>query len=122
LNLAAETPPPLPSTGLGPMGLEVAGVLFLILGIILAGFWLLRRYGPKTGLGVFQRGGLAVEGHLGLGPKRSLVVVRFLNTRLVLGVTESSITLLKEVDLDHADPGKDFAKTMEKEGGPGRPG
>jgi len=86
--------------------------LLLILAIILLGFWMLRRFGPKIGLGPAGRGGLLrLMGQLALGPRKSVVVVRFLNKDLVLGVTDQTITLLTEVPSDHDSP-KAFADTL----------
>ena len=56
-----------------------------------------------------------------LGPRRGVAVVRFLNKRLVLGVTDHSINLLHEVDDDDDRDGpQSFQKTMDKadQGGP----
>ncbi len=53
---------------------------------------------------------------MALGPKKSLVVVRFLNKRVLLGVTDQQITMLTELptDEDHtahlASPEADGAK------------
>lgn len=113
----------LPQTG-GMTGqiLYMAGMLSLLIAVLLAGFWALRRFGRRAGLGLFGSGQLKVEGAVGLGPKKSVVVVRFLNKRLVLGVTDASINLLTEMDTDDEDARKDFGKTLEtaraKDGAP----
>jgi flagellar protein FliO/FliZ len=86
----------------------LAGV-FLILAILVAGFWLVKRYGSRAGLRMFGRGDLQLEGTLSLGAKRSVVVVRFLNKRLVLGVTDANINLLTELD----DHDQDFDQALE---------
>jgi flagellar protein FliO/FliZ len=108
---ANSTMPPLPGSDLGSMGVSMAGALFLVLGLLFAGYWLLRRLGPKAGLGAFRRSGLSLEGQLGLGPRKSVVVVRFLNRLMVLGVSDTQITLLTEVRDDH-EPSTDDAKTF----------
>lgn len=103
---------PLPGTeyGLAGVALKMGLTLAVLLGVIFAAFWLLRRYGPKIGLGPGGRGGmLRLMDHLAVGPKKSVVVVRFLNKDLVLGVTDHSITRLAEVD--HA-PTADFADAL----------
>ncbi len=61
----------------------------------------LKRFTP-SGLSNLKQNKLKVLGSLSLGPKKSIVVVRFLNSLLIIGVTESNISLLKEVDLNHA--------------------
>ncbi len=103
---------PLPAVeyGLTGVALKMGLTLAVLLGVIFAAFWLLKRYGPKIGLGPGGRGGnLRLTDHLSVGPKKSVVVVRFLNKDLVLGVTEHSITRLAEVD--HA-ANADFADTL----------
>ena len=80
--------------------LKVAGSLLLLLGLILLLFFFLRRYGPKAGLAL-PGSQFKIEGQLSLGPKKSLVLVRFLNKLLLIGVTESHINLLQEVEADH---------------------
>lgn len=104
--------PPTPTYG-GEM-LKVLGMLCLILGVMFAGFWLLKRFGRRAGLGVFGGSGLKVEGQLALGPKKQVFVVRFLNKRLVLGVTDTSINLLTETEAEDDDPAKDFSRSLDK--------
>ncbi len=105
----------LPAPDMGAEWFKMMGGLLLLLGVLLVAYWLLKRYGPKAGLAMFKRGGLSVEGQLALGPRRSVVVVRFLNKLMVLGVTENAINLLTEVDDPH-DPASrtDFPQTLEK--------
>ena len=80
----------------------VIGTMLLLVGLLVLGLYLLKRLGPKAGLTSLSRGELKLEGQLPLGPKRSVAVVRFLNKRMVLGVTEAHITLLTELDDSHA--------------------
>lgn len=107
----------LPGPDLGAAWWNMTGGLVLLLGILLVAYWLLKRYGPKAGLSMFKRGGLTLEGQLALGPRRSIVLVRFLNKVMVLGVTENQINLLTEVDDQH-DPAsrKDFSQTLQDAG------
>ena len=86
----------------GLAGLKVAGALCLLLGIIFVGLYLLKRFGPRAGLNLSTNGQLKVAGQVNLGPKKKLVMVRFLNKILLLGVTESSINVLSEAEADHA--------------------
>ena len=107
---------PVPELGLASAAVQMAVALVLILAFILAAFWLLRRYGPKFGLGPGARGGLLrLVSHLALGPRKSVVVVQFLNRQLVLGVTDQTITLLTEVTTTH-EPDRDFAATLSRAG------
>jgi flagellar protein FliO/FliZ len=108
----AAVPSALPAAGAADFGLagtavHMALALLFILLLIFAAYWLLRRFGPKIGLGPAGRGGmLRLMAHLSLGPRKSIVVVRFLHKDLVLGVTDQSITLLTEemADDDHDSP------------------
>jgi len=102
-----------PSTGLGGAAIQMAIAMLLILGVILLAFWMLKRFGPRLGLGGRAAAhGLRFEGQLALGPKKSIMVVRFLNKLLVLGVTDQSINLLTEVDQSHET--HEFESTLDK--------
>jgi flagellar protein FliO/FliZ len=110
--LPDPTAAPLPAVDYGFTGiaLKMGLTLAVLLAVIYAAFWLLKRYGPKIGLGPGGRGGrLRLTDHLAVGPRKAVVVVRFLNKDLVLGVTEQSITLLTEAE--HA-AAPDFADTL----------
>ncbi|MHC1791095.1 flagellar biosynthetic protein FliO [Solidesulfovibrio sp.] len=105
---------PLPPTdyGLTGVALKMGLTLLVILAFIFAAFWLLKRYGPKFGIGPTGRGGkLRLIDHLPVGPRKSIVVVRFLNKDMVLGITEQSITFLSEANADDA-AAPDFADTL----------
>jgi flagellar protein FliO/FliZ len=71
------------------MGLAL---LFAMLGL----FWLGARYLKNKGALRFYglNAGLRVESRLPLGPKKNLLVVKYRDKRLLLGVTEQRITLL----------------------------
>ena len=73
------------------------GALFLILAALWGVVWFLRRRGSLPGLGGLPRDSFSVEAQLALSPKKKIILVRFLNSRLLLGVTDQQITLLKEV-------------------------
>ena len=95
---------------------QALGVLFLVLGALWAALWLLRRSGRFAGLpraGSLPRDGLYLEGNLSLGPRKGLMVVRFLNKRLLLGITEQHITLLTETDPNDV-PSPSAAATFKK--------
>lgn len=84
---------------------QAIGTLFLLLALLWAAVWAVRKYGkfnfiPKPG--AFPREALRLEAQLPLGPRKGLMVVRFLNKRLLLGVTDHQITLLTE-SADHHD-------------------
>ena len=97
--------------GLTAVALKMGLTLAVLLGVIYAAFWLLRRYGPKIGLGPGGRGGMVrLIDHVSVGPKKSVVVVRFLNKDILLGVTDHAITRLAETEHDAAKT--DFADAL----------
>ena len=116
-----------PNADLGGVAVQMAVALLLILFVILLAYWILKRYGPKFGFRHSARAhGLRVEGYLALGPRKNIMVVRFLNKLLVLGVTDQSINLLTEADA--SDEHKDFQAALDHAGrdaggsGPSGPG
>ena len=86
---------------------QALAILFLIVALLFIALWFLKRRG---GIKLLTRqGDLSLESRLTLGPKKSLVVVRFLNKRVLLGVTDQQITMLTELPTDedetaHPDP------------------
>ncbi|MBG0777838.1 MAG: flagellar biosynthetic protein FliO [Desulfovibrionaceae bacterium] len=92
---------------------QALGGVFLLLALLVAGFWALRRFGPRAGLGGATRSGLKLEGQIALGPKKHVAVVRFLNKRLVLGVTDSHINLLTELEDNYDEASREFSKAMD---------
>lgn len=100
--------------GLGLATLKMAAALLLILGLIFLALNLLKRYGLTARLQGRHSGILRVEERVPLGPRKQLVVVRFLNKLLVLGVTDSGINLIAEHQSDHeAIP--DFQTALDQE-------
>ncbi len=110
-----------PSSGWGSY-FQAIGILLLILGALYMGLWAMKRYGKLRGLGgKLGRQGLAVEGQFHLGPKKTLVVVRFLNKRLLLGVTDHQINLITEMEADDdathtSDTSADFSSVLDEAG------
>ncbi len=95
---------------------QAIGTLLILLALLWGVVWLVRRYGrfnflPKPG--AFPRDGLRLESQLPLGPRKGLMVVRFLNKRLLLGVTDHQITLLKETSDDEDTNNMEFKDVME---------
>lgn len=101
-----QTAAPIPEYGWGGY-LQGVGLMFALLAALLVAFVLFKRYAARAGLGGLTKGSLKLEAQLGLGAKKSVVVVRFLNTRLVLGVTDTQINLLTRMDHDDASPAQD---------------
>lgn len=81
---------------------QALAFLFFIVAALFAALWYLKQ---KGGLGLLTRhGDLVIESRLPMGPKKFLVVVRFLNKKLLLGVTDQRITMLMELPTDEDDP------------------
>lgn len=96
---------------------QALAILCLLLGILWVGVWLLRRYGrfnfiPRPGN--LPRDALMMEAQMPLGPRKGLMVVRFMNRRLLLGVTEQQIILLTEERPDHETSHQDFQHLLEQ--------
>lgn len=101
---------------------QAIGTLFLLLALLWGAVWAVRKYGkfnfiPKPG--AFPRNCLRLEAQLPLGPRKGLMVVRFLNKRLLLGVTDHQITLLTE-SAEHHDQSnnaefKDFFEAEQRQ-------
>lgn len=78
---------------------QALGVLCFLLALLWFGVWLIRKYGKFNFLprpGSLPKDALMMEAQMPLGPKKGLMVVRFMNRRLLLGVTEHKISLLAE--------------------------
>lgn len=110
------------STGLGESSFswssyaQAVGILFLLVAILWLVVWLVRRFGKFNFLprpGALPKGALVMEAQLPLGPRKGLMVVRFLNRRLLLGVTDQHITLLTEEQAQHEPQDKSFQQVME---------
>ncbi len=77
---------------------QALAVLFLIVGLLWLVLWYVKR---KGGFKILtMQGDLTLESRMALGPKKSLIVVRFLNKRVLLGVTDQQITMLTELPTD----------------------
>ncbi|MFP4324390.1 MAG: flagellar biosynthetic protein FliO [Desulfonatronovibrio sp.] len=99
------------SLSMGLAGVKMASALFILLGLLFLGFYLLKRYGHKAGFGPGANNRLKLMGMLNIGPKKSIVVVRFLNKDLVLGVTDSQINLLTETQVNDQNE-QEFSRVL----------
>jgi flagellar protein FliO/FliZ len=91
------------------------GALCLILGALWGVLWLMRRSGKFRFMpshNTFPREALRIEAQIPLGPRRGLMVVRFLNKRLLLGLSDQQINLLSEAEYD-GQATADFSKVLE---------
>jgi flagellar protein FliO/FliZ len=89
---AAEPAPPPAVSALSTGSLaQVVLALILVLGVIVAFAWLLRRFVPGQ---VLSGGVLRVVGGVMVGPRERLVVVEVGETWLLLGVAANQVTLV----------------------------
>ena len=96
---------------------QAVGILFLLVALLWLVVWLVRRFGKFNFLprpGALPKGALVMEAQLPLGPRKGLMVVRFLNRRLLLGVTDQQITLLTEEQAQHEPENADFKQIMDE--------
>lgn len=101
---------------------QAIGILFLLLAALWFAVWCIRRYGKFNFLprpGALPKDSLIMEAQLPLGPKKGLMVVRFLDKRLLLGVTEHQITLLTEEKAQNEPPVRSFQGLMDEMGAAG---
>ena len=75
--------------------LRALAALALVLGLIVLTGWLLRRQAARRGAGA-----LAVEDRLALARGVQLVVVNAHGRRLLMGVSETSVQLLTDLEID----------------------
>ncbi|MDM4770766.1 flagellar biosynthetic protein FliO [Solimonas sp. SE-A11] len=88
-------------SGTGSSLASMAGSLVVVLALIFAFAWLMRRV---QGLRPTRGDSLRVEGGLQLGAKERLVIVQAGDTRLLLGVTAGGISLLHRLGDAPAEP------------------
>jgi flagellar protein FliO/FliZ len=91
---AASTSAPVASTAGSVFSMIVA--LALVLGLIMAIAWLLKRFAPSIVPANHSR--LRVVASLSVGQKERVVVVQAGEQQLVLGVTAQSINLLEKLE------------------------
>lgn len=80
------------------------------LGVVLALLWYLQRRLSKGSLRTRKTNPVVVVGRQTIGPKASVVVVDVEGSRLVLGVTDGSITMLQSAE---APPVVDFEESLD---------
>lgn len=105
--------PEIPAFSWGSYFQAIGIMLFLLLV-----FWYVLKIVKKVGNGRFlpnqkllPKDSMYLEGQLPLGPGKTLVVVRVLNERLVLGITEKNINLLTKTGMYHEET---FDELMQK--------
>lgn len=116
-NIATATPAQLGDTAFSWSGyIQAVGVMCLLLAALWFAVWALRRYGRFNFLprpGSLPRDSLVMEMQMPLGPRKGLMVVRFMNRRLLLGITEHQISLITEDNSQNARRESDFQNILE---------
>lgn len=89
--------------------------MLLVLGLILAIAWLLKRSGRfQTGAG----GGLRILGGLSMGARERVVLIQAGETQLLLGVAPGRVQTLHVLDQplqpQHVAPGSGFAEQLSR--------
>lgn len=93
--------------------IQAIGILLLLLAVLYGMLWFVKKIGMNKGFRG-KKGSqvtLDVEERFHIAPKKQLVVVRFLNKRLLLGVTDHQINLLSETEAE--DDSSDSSSTEE---------
>ena len=99
-NIATESASQLGQPAFSWSGyMQALGIMCVLLAGLWFAVWAIRRWGKFNFLprpGSLPRDSLLMEAQMPLGPRKGLMVVRFMDRRLLLGVTEHQITLLTE--------------------------
>ena len=95
-----ETPAPPPPLKLerGNLYGRLLGNMMVVLGLIVLLAWLARKYLPGRLKGLAQGQHVRLIQNLPLGPKRAVSLVAIGDRRLLLGVTDHQVTLIKDLD------------------------
>jgi flagellar protein FliO/FliZ len=93
--------------------LRIVGTLALVLGLILALAWLVRRVGPLGG----ATGSMRVLGAVSVGQRERIVLVAVADRQLLVGVAPGSVRLLERFEEPLVAPpepegGEDFAARL----------
>ena len=82
------------STAIVALVVPLLAVVFALAAL----WWMLRRYNTRGG----AAGPLRIVQVLGVGPRERVLVVEHDSRRFLLGVTQSTISLLADLDSEHA--------------------
>ncbi|MCW8891165.1 MAG: flagellar biosynthetic protein FliO [Sedimenticola sp.] len=117
-SLAEAEKPAAPMLGASPLGggvlLETAGGLLLILGLIFALGWGVRRFGR---LPMATKADLSVLGGVSLGPRERAVLLKVGDTKLLVGVAPGRVQTLHVLERGTSElpPEAPFAGQLESE-------
>ena len=85
--------------------------LVAVLGLIFVLAWVAKRFNLAPGGATSH---MKVVGSLSVGPKEKLLLVEVENQRLLLGVTATQVSLIREMgDAPDAEPQSDFSSRMQ---------
>jgi len=76
---------------------KMISALAVVLGVMLAGLWAVRKFMKKTGTGVDDEQNIRVLSTRYLGPKSSIMLLDVLGSVIVVGVTGSQISMLTTI-------------------------
>jgi flagellar protein FliO/FliZ len=91
-------------SGMASTGLRAVLSLLLVIALMFALAWAIKRYGPIAK--VKKSLGLDILGQVSLGARVNLALIRVGKSTLLIGVTANQITLLKDMDAG------DFEKSL----------
>jgi len=100
---------------------KALGSLLVVLGLVLGLSWVVKKYFPNKLMGATGGNNLRLVQNLPLGPNRFVSLVEADGQRLLIGVTETQINLIKSLDeipfeqaLAEAQPPKTVRELMEE--------
>lgn len=83
-------------SGMASTGLRAVLSLVLVIALMFALAWTLKRYGPMAK--VKKSFGLDILGQVSLGARVNLALIRVGKSILLIGVTANTVSLLKDMD------------------------
>ena len=94
------------------MSLRALSALIAVMALLFFLAWVLKRYGPVAR--VKKNLGLNILGQMALGAKTHLALVRVGKSILLLGVTSSSISLIKDMEEGDFEKALDEMKAAQR--------
>ena len=105
---------------IGTLFFKTAGMLMLVIAVLVAALWLMRRLSAVRGLGGGAGRVIQVEAMHHFSPREKVALVNVRGRRLLLGVTQQSISCLASFDgpedgaREAAEPVRDFREIISK--------
>ena len=112
--LACSLPAAAAETGMAATGVRAILSLVLVIALMFAVAWAIKRYGPVGR--VKKSFGLDIIGQVSLGVKVNLALVKVGRSILLIGVTANQVSLLK--DMEEGDFEKTLSQTLPPTGVP----